>query len=114
MNEALTPEPQAFTDAPHVHHFGRVRADELPVPFYAFAMLTATDVDGQEHVFYVPTAALDAARASASPGDDRLREALIAFWDGCSEFEWAAMDGAEFASLVLAALAPAASREGAR
>jgi hypothetical protein len=57
------PEPQAATFGPMVHRFGHRRPDEWDIPFYEWTTLSATDVDGREHIFEVPTAAL-AARAT--------------------------------------------------
>lgn len=48
-------------------------------------------------------ATLDAARQPTdNPADNGLREALIDFSGGFSEFEWAAMDGEAFADAFLA------------
>ena len=59
-------------DGPRVHRYGWRSPDELPIPFTTWTLLTATDVDGIEHIFHVPTAALPPCDHAAEL--ERLRE----------------------------------------
>jgi len=51
-------DPQPTKDGPSVHHYGRRSKDEWDIPFGSWTLLRATDADGREHIFHVPSAAL--------------------------------------------------------
>ena len=63
-----TREDPPRTFGPMVHRFGHRRPDEWDIPFSEWTTLRATDVDGREHIFEVPTAAL--AESPREPGLD--------------------------------------------
>ena len=65
-------DPHAMQDGPSVHHFGWRSKGEWDIPFGSWTLLRATDADGREHIFHVPTAALP----SSAPHPDRLERAL--------------------------------------